>query len=207
MGGTLEAVTAAFVDPRIERSREQVLVAAVDLLREVGFGALTIEAVAARSGVAKSTIYRHWSSKAEVVADAFLWAHRHDPPVDPPPGPVRERVVAVLQATIGDMATADRLACMMPAIIDAAARSDEIAALTRQLSEEKAARLRKVLDEAVTSGELAESTDTAVLADALLGPVLLRSLFHRDQVAAEDVPALVDQVLSVTDPARAPVSP
>ncbi|MBN2623081.1 MAG: helix-turn-helix transcriptional regulator, partial [Acidimicrobiales bacterium] len=61
--GTLATVPAD-VDPRIERSREQILAAAIDLLREVGYGGLTIEAVAARSGVAKSTIYRHWSSKA-----------------------------------------------------------------------------------------------------------------------------------------------
>jgi AcrR family transcriptional regulator len=199
-------VTAS-CDPRIERSREQVLAAAVDLLREVGFGALTIEAVAARSGVAKSTIYRHWSSKAEVVADAFLWAHRQEPPIDPAPGPVRERVVALLRATIGDMATEDRLACLMPAIVDAAERSDEIAALTRRLSEEKASRLRAVLDAAVADGELPPDTDTAVVADALLGPVLLRRLFHRRQVASDDVPALVDQILQVVGSPRAPVSP
>jgi AcrR family transcriptional regulator len=199
-------VTAACPDPRIERSREQVLAAAVDLLREVGYGALTIEAVAARSGVAKSTIYRHWSSKAEVVADAFLWAHRHDPPVEPPPGPVRERVVALLRTTIRDMATSPRLACLMPALIDAAERSDEIAALTRRLSEEKAAPLRALLDTAVEDGELPPTTDTVVLADALLGPVLLRSLFHRQQVTAEDVPALVDEILPVVDPQPASVS-
>jgi AcrR family transcriptional regulator len=190
------------LDPRIERSRLQVLAAAVDLLREVGYGALTIEGVAARSGVAKSTIYRHWSSKAQVVADAFGWAHGLDPQQAPPPGPVRDRVVAILRDTIGDMAASDRLACMMPALIDAAERDDEIAELARRVAEEKNAVLRGVLDEAVASGELQPQVDTTMLADALVGPILVCRLFHRPPVTAGDVPALVDQILPACDDAH-----
>lgn len=185
----------ADVDPRIERSREQILAAAIDLLREVGYGGLTIEAVAARSGVAKSTIYRHWSSKAGLVAAAFDRAHEQDPQAPPPPGPVRDRVAAILRATIADMASTDRLACMMPALIDAAERSDEIADLAARVADEKNAGLRSVLDEAVATGELPSDVDTTVLADALVGPVLLCRLFHRPPVTVDEVPALVDQVL------------
>lgn len=191
------------LDPRIERSRLQVLAATVDLLREVGYGGLTIEGVAARSGVAKSTIYRHWSSKGQVAADAFQWLHGLDPQDVPPPGPVRDRVVAVLRSIIGDIAATDRLVCMMPALIDAAERSDEIAELAERVAEEKNAVLRGVLDEAVASGELQPQIDTGLLADALVGPVLLCRLFHRPPVTADDVPALVDQVLPVGDPADA----
>ena len=187
------------IDPRIERSRLQVLAAAVDLLREIGYGALTIEGVAARSGVAKSTIYRHWSSKAQVVADAFQWAHGLDPKAAPPPGPVRDRVAAILRATIADMATSDRLACMLPALIDAAERSEEIAELAHRVAEEKNAVLRGVLDEAVASGELQPHVDTTMLADALVGPILVCRLFHRPPVTVDDVPALVDQILPAGD--------
>ena len=58
-------------DPRIERSRRVILEAALAELGEVGYGALTIESVAARAGVGKSTIYRHWSGKLNLVEDAF----------------------------------------------------------------------------------------------------------------------------------------
>jgi AcrR family transcriptional regulator len=182
------------IDPRIERSRDHVLTATIDLLREVGYGALTIEAIAARSGVAKSTIYRHWSTKATIVADAFLRAH--EPGAAPPPGPVRDRVVALLR-DLADLVVVPerRLTCLLPALIDAAERSDEIAALSCQLSEMSAAPLVQVLDEAVERGELAEGTDTRVLADALAGPILLRRLGHRPYVEPDEVPALVDQIL------------
>ncbi|MFM2076185.1 MAG: hypothetical protein RJA49_75, partial [Actinomycetota bacterium] len=52
------------IDPRCTRSQQRVLVAAVALLREDGLAGLTFEAVAARSGVAKTTIYRHFVDRA-----------------------------------------------------------------------------------------------------------------------------------------------
>src|SRR6516225_7610700 len=63
------------VDPRVERSRRVVRQAALDELGEVGYGAFTIESVAARAGVGKSTIYRHWPDKLALIADAFETFH------------------------------------------------------------------------------------------------------------------------------------
>jgi AcrR family transcriptional regulator len=182
------------IDPRIERSRDHILAATIDLLREIGYGSLTIEAVAARSGVAKSTIYRHWPGKAQLVADAF--ARAHQPPGPPPPGPVRDRVVALLR----DLATVvvepdQRLACMLPALIDAAERSDDIASLACQLAASSERAMVQVLEDAVRVGELSAETDVHVLADALHGTVLLPRLLHRSHIEPDAVPAMVDQIL------------
>jgi AcrR family transcriptional regulator len=192
------------VDPRIERSRMCVLEATAELLREVGYGPLTIEAVAARSGVAKSTIYRHYASKAALVSEAFTEVHARGGPDLPPPGPVRGRVVAILSDLAGAVDEPRRLACLMPALIDAAERSDEMAVLAQQMADESAAALRAVLAEAVDAGELPAGTDPDVLTDALFGPIVLPRLFHRPPVDAADIPDLVDQVLPATSPA-APV--
>jgi len=64
---TVPAVTADDVDPRIARSRAKLLAAATDLLVESGPRGVTVDAVAERSGVAKSTLYRHWSSRDELL--------------------------------------------------------------------------------------------------------------------------------------------
>ena len=64
------------VDPRIERTMTVVRQAVLDELGDVGYGALTIEAVAARSGVAKTTIYRHWTDKltsSPTPSKARMW--------------------------------------------------------------------------------------------------------------------------------------
>ncbi len=189
------------VDPRIERSRMCVLEATAELLREVGYGQLTIEAVAARSGVAKSTIYRHYSSKAELVSDAFTQVHASGKNEMPPPGPVRGRAVAVLADLACAVDEPQRLACLMPALIDAAERSDDMAELAHRMADESAEPLRSILDQAVGLGELPPHTDTTVLADALVAPIVLARLFHRPPVAVVDIPALVDQILPVASPA------
>ena len=62
-------------DPRVERSRQVILQAALDELGEVGYGAFRIESVAARARVGKSTIYRHWPDKLALIADAFETFH------------------------------------------------------------------------------------------------------------------------------------
>ena len=91
----MDTATAAASDPRIERTRQVVLDAVLALVAESGYGAVTIEAVAARSGVAKSTIYRHWPGRAELVNDAFRTLQ---PPVyECQGGDVRSRVVQLLE--------------------------------------------------------------------------------------------------------------
>jgi AcrR family transcriptional regulator len=188
------AARAAAVDPRIERSRELVLVATLELLGEIGYGNLTIEAVAARSGVAKSTIYRHWPGKLALVTDAFMEMKQADY-VAPPAGPVHARVTAFLVELARSIKHPDWRAACLPALIDASARDDDVAQLSCQLAELGTGRLVDLLDEARAAGELPAGTDTCLLADALTGPILLRALFHRPLVHPDEIPALVDNLL------------
>lgn len=58
-------------DPRLARTRAKVLAAANEVLRERGFADVTIDHISARSSVARSTIYRHWKTKDEILRDAF----------------------------------------------------------------------------------------------------------------------------------------
>ena len=60
--------------PRSEKARKAVIQSTLALLRRVGFHELSVEAVAARAGVGKATIYRWWPNKAELVIDSFVWA-------------------------------------------------------------------------------------------------------------------------------------
>ncbi|MCG8363904.1 MAG: TetR/AcrR family transcriptional regulator, partial [Pseudanabaenales cyanobacterium] len=57
--------------PRSAQSHQAMLQAALELLAEVGFEAMSIEAIAARAGIGKTTIYRRYSAKEELVADAI----------------------------------------------------------------------------------------------------------------------------------------
>src|SRR5215813_10918428 len=64
-------VAAPSTDPRSVRAHQSVLTATVELLLEGGLPAATVDAISARSGVSKMTIYKHWPSRTAVAAEVF----------------------------------------------------------------------------------------------------------------------------------------
>jgi TetR/AcrR family transcriptional regulator of autoinduction and epiphytic fitness len=181
-------------DPRVERSRRVILEAVLCELGEVGYGALTIEAVALRAGVGKSTIYRHWPGKLELVEDAFRTLKASV--VVPESGTLRERVISIIEQVAGLVRESTYATCM-PALIDAAERDPKVRDFHNRFSAERRAVLVGVLRDAVEAGELPATTDPELLADALVGPILLRRLMLAQPVGPEIATALVDQLLPV----------
>jgi TetR/AcrR family transcriptional regulator of autoinduction and epiphytic fitness len=179
-------------DPRIERSRRVILEAVLVELGLVGYGALTIEAVAARAGVGKSTIYRHWSGKLDLVEDAFRTLKAQA--LVPESGTLRERLTAFLEQVAQLVEESTYSACM-PALIDAAERDPQVRAFHTNFSAERRAVLVDVLRDAVKTGELPKDADPELLADALVGPIVMRRLMFSEPFDPKLVPALVDQVL------------
>jgi TetR/AcrR family transcriptional regulator, regulator of autoinduction and epiphytic fitness len=189
--GTASGAVAE-LDPRVERSRRVILEAVLDELGTVGYGALTIEAVAARAGVGKSTIYRHWPGKLELVEDAFRTLKA--PVVVPAQGSLRDRVVAVIEQVACLVAESTYSTCM-PALIDAAERDPKVRDFHSRFSSERRAVLVGMLRDAVRTGELPATADPELLADALVGPILLRRLMLAQPVGPEIARELVDQLL------------
>ncbi|WP_446038906.1 TetR/AcrR family transcriptional regulator C-terminal ligand-binding domain-containing protein [Streptomyces sp. SID1121] len=83
------ALPAASAHPRSVRAREAVLAAAAELLAEGGLPAATADALSARSGVSKATVYKHWPSRTAVAAEAFGRLMAHAVPL-PDSGDARE---------------------------------------------------------------------------------------------------------------------
>jgi TetR/AcrR family transcriptional regulator of autoinduction and epiphytic fitness len=191
MASTPQAVDRE-TDPRVERSRRVILSAALDLLGEVGYGGLTVEAVAARAGVGKSTIYRHWSGKVDLVEDAI----RTLKPVIRPPsvGSVRERVVGLLQVVAANLADTTWSACL-PAIIEAAERDPQARAIHTRLSSERRQVMVDLLNEGVAAGEFAPKADVGLIAECLFGPIMVRRLLLHEPLDPRLVPVLVDLLL------------
>jgi TetR/AcrR family transcriptional regulator of autoinduction and epiphytic fitness len=179
-------------DPRVERSRRVILEAVLDELGAVGYGALTIEAVAARAGVGKSTIYRHWPGKLELVEDAFRTLKA--PVVVPESGTLRDKVVGLLEQIACLVEESTYSACM-PALIEAAERDPEVRDFHCRFSSERRAVLVGLLRDAVENGELPSQTDPEMLADALVGSIFLRRLMLHQPLDPALAPVLVDQLL------------
>lgn len=180
-------------DPRVLRSRAAVIGATLSLLTERGIAGTTIEAVAERSGVAKTTIYRQWDSQPGLVLDAFNSVRQS--PVDPDTGTLRGDLLDLLtgfaRALSGGPAPG-----LMFALIDAAERDPTFAALHRREAQDRHAVILAVVSRGVRRGELPAGTDPAEVLDLLAGPV-----FHRRAVSAGSVDVafaarIVDRVLA-----------
>jgi TetR/AcrR family transcriptional regulator of autoinduction and epiphytic fitness len=180
------------LDPRVERSRRVILEAVLDELGAVGYGALTIEAVAARAGVGKSTVYRHWPGKLELVEDAFRTLKA--PVVVPEGGDLRAKVVGLLEQ-IACLVEQSTYSTCMPALIEASERDPEVRDFHRRFSSERRAVLVGLLRDAVEGGELPPGTDPEIVADALVGTIFLRRLMLHEPLDPSLAPVLVDQLL------------
>jgi AcrR family transcriptional regulator len=178
-----QVLTEERADPRIERTRTAVIDIAVELLLEGGVYALTIEAIVQRSGVARSTIYRHWPSRNEVVADA-LRALIPEIPTPPVTGDLEFRLNTLLRAVVNQFADA-RYAAVVPAILDSAARDPELAEIRERFEDTQSAPLRRVLTDAVDAGELSPDTDVLEAAAQLVGPLFFRGIVQNLEVTPE----------------------
>jgi TetR/AcrR family transcriptional regulator of autoinduction and epiphytic fitness len=186
---------AGHLDPRIERSRRVIRQAALAELGAVGYGAFAIESVASRAGVGKSTIYRHWHDKLDLIADAFETAHEHMVP-DIATGTARERVTRLV-AHVAEVAIDPTFSRCIPALVEGAQRDPRL----REFQSRFAAIRRKSLVEAVAAGvgagEFAPGTDAELVTLALLGAVFYGRLMSASEFDPERSAALVDAVLPV----------
>jgi AcrR family transcriptional regulator len=179
---------------RSRRAETAILEATVALLGEVGFAGLTIDGIAARAGVGKATIYRHWSSKAEVAVEAF---QAFVPPLDDPDtGSFADDVRAVLLQIV-DGLTNSPLAGILPSLVEAAERDPELERLFTEFGRARRAVLRKVFDRAAARGELRPGLDLDVAIDALVGPIFTRRLITRAPVTRRHAAAVLDLLLPV----------
>jgi AcrR family transcriptional regulator len=176
---------------RSERARQAILNAADDLLVEVGYAGVTIEGIAARAGVGKQTIYRWWSSKADVLMDNFSADARSELAL-PDLGSVRSDLLAYLRQ-LAVFLTEAPAGAVLKALVGQAQHDRSMAAAFRgsQLAEHRE-RERTLLVRGIARGELPADLDVDTALAELLGPV-----YYRVLVTGEPVdPAFTDSLVN-----------
>jgi AcrR family transcriptional regulator len=183
------AEAATHLRPRVEGDRElEILDAALDVLAEVGYDRLTMDAVAQRAKASKATLYRRWNSKATLVVDA-LASQKASPPV-PDSGELRTDLLTAFCGMGGltDHDTTQTFGAVMTAL----STDPEFAAEFRtRVLQPKAQLSRMLFERAVARGEVRDDLDLDLVAPALAGIVL-----HRLFVMGETPgPALIENVI------------
>jgi AcrR family transcriptional regulator len=184
-------------DARVKRSKKAVLAAALQLLSESGLGGVSIDEVSRRSGVAKTTIYRHWSSRTALLLDAC--SGMASPAEAPETGSLR----GDLTLLAGNLARALRTArwpCILPSIIDAAERDPEVADMHARLHAGHVNPFRVVVERAQKGGELPRGLDPSEVLAAVIGPLFYRRWFSREPLDDRFVKGVVARAVGGAKP-------
>jgi AcrR family transcriptional regulator len=160
--------------PRRAAARGAIVEATLALLAERGFQAATIEAIAARAGVGRNTIYRRWSTKEELIADAL---HELTADLDVHEG---DDLYSVLLDWVRDFARvfADPLfGRILPAVLGEVQRNPDFARVyADRVVHPRRDALVELLTAAVESGELRRDVDVDQISDLLAGAPFVRLL-------------------------------
>lgn len=189
--------TAARPDPRVERSRQAILDATLQLLaRDGDVGSLTVEAVAARSGVAKTTIYRRWRDKWELALDAVMidMLPRLDEPVDV--GDTRKELLTFINSVVKMLATPPYGQAMQALVSQIATDADLARVYREQVVEPRHAELTPVIKRGIARGDLRPDTDVRLIHELLVGPIFYRLLFSGAALDRNLGRRIVDAILA-----------
>ncbi len=179
--------------PRSPEVDHAIRRAAIDLLAEESFDALTIEGVAARAGCGKATIYRRWPSKSALVVDAV--AACRDAGYSPPDtGSAREDLLAYVRGFMHHLRTSDA-GRVMPGLVAELSRNPDLATAFREgFVQPRRARVVDAVRRGVERGEVRPDVDPELVADSVVA-ILQHRLLVTGMDIDEDLPRrLVDML-------------
>ena len=163
--------------PRSEQAHRSILESTVTLLGESGIAGLSIEAVAARAGVGKATIYRRWGSKEELILAAL--ANMSPAGAVPDTGSLEGDLTAQAEAQVARFSDSI-LPRVAPRVLAEAMGDANLHALVlERMVGPLRARLALLVERAIERGELAPDTDVDYAVDVLHGTLVYRIMLHR----------------------------
>jgi AcrR family transcriptional regulator len=180
------------VDERVRHSKESVLKTTFDLLMEAGLGGVSVDEVSKRSGVAKTTIYRHWPSRTALLLDA---CSRLGTKFDVPDSGELKTDLTQLACSVAAVLRSKSFSSVLPSIIDAAERDDQVAAMYERIHAEHMAPFYAVVERAKQRGELPRNRPASEIVAAVVGPLFYRRWFSREPLDDRFVRAIVNRVL------------
>jgi AcrR family transcriptional regulator len=187
--------------PRLGRKRDhtrdpEILEAALDVLAETGYDGMTIDMVATRAKAGKATLYRRWSSKADLVLDAVVCMKSRDIDLDalPDTGTLRGDLIAMIKTP--SIRESERKLKVMAGIASMIARSPELAvAAQNALVEPRASVNRIFFRRAIERGEIPADADVEQLCMISPAMVAYRVLMLGKPVDREFLVSTIDKII------------
>lgn len=181
------------MDPRIEHTRRVVLQAASEVVAERGFADASIDAIAQRSGVARSTIYRHWPDRMTLLLEAVRSLLR--PPQVPSGGDARS-ILTALATQLNDMLAAEPFGSIVATLIAESRRDQQLDELREKFFGQRVVEVAEVLRSALDQKEMPAGIQVAGLVDDVSAPIFFSTLVMRAPVDQAWIETRVDHLLA-----------
>ncbi|MEY4581825.1 MAG: hypothetical protein RL701_6528 [Pseudomonadota bacterium] len=181
-----------------ERLREQLILrAAIEELAQADYGGLTVERVAARAGVNKTTVYRKWETKADLIR-AALFSVLDSFPVGASAGDLRTDLLRICASALEFIRSADGQSLMRLRLLQQP--EPELAVIAKEINERRLVELRDIVQSAVARGELSPDVDVLLLLDMLWGALHARVVMKGEVVDNAMLERLVDLLMRGAQP-------
>jgi AcrR family transcriptional regulator len=179
--------------PRRPGVEEAVFEATLRLLATRDYGDISVETLAERAGVSRTTIYRRWPSKAAVVAAAVssLYLERVEVPDT---GSLSQDLVTLLTETYRVMADGDGR--VLEKLVRQSGQNPELTELVRSILHARRRMYATILNRAIARGEMPPEADQELLLDLLLGPLWFRLLVSGAPITPAAARSVVEIVLT-----------
>jgi AcrR family transcriptional regulator len=170
--------------PRKPETQNGILRAAADILVEEGYRALTMERLAARAGVGKTTVYRRWKSMAELVADLLDAANNAWPMPTEKSDSIAEDLRTLYRNWVAGISRGGKI---IPMLIAEAVQNPDLASLLHERFILPRRRIAiAMVERAKERGEVSKSTDSQSAIDMLMGRMWYRQLVTGERISIED---------------------
>ncbi|MDT7763458.1 MAG: hypothetical protein QOC63_2878 [Mycobacterium sp.] len=180
---------------RSARVRHDVLAATLQVLLEEGLDATTIPAIAERSGVHHTSIYRRWKDRAALIREAALSAVDAAAPV-PDTGNLRSDLIAGLDDVRRLLSSPLGTVLLDVARSHSKIQGDDLDELRRTYWDARLEHCSVIVERAVARGELSPGTDHRLVFELLIGPIHARMLLSQDNLDDLKTTTIVDAVLN-----------
>jgi AcrR family transcriptional regulator len=178
---------------RSARVRAAAIAATLAELAETGYAALSLESVARRAGVHKTTLYRRWGTREELVLEAMLERAGEHISV-PDTGSLRDDLLELARTAAANAATPE-VAAMARAVAAQSPYDSALAAANHRFWDERLALDAAIVERAIERGEVAAGTDPRTVIESVLGPIHLRLLLTGEPVDRAFLEAIVGTVV------------
>ena len=179
---------------RAEARQQVILDAALELVKEVGYDRLSMDALAERAHAGKATIYRHWSGKAEVVVEAIRRRKCDNAIPVADTGSLRNDLVTTLGCMNASMSADD--SAILVGLLSTMHKDQELADLMRsQVINGRRGALNEIVERAIARGELSPTADPGIVNEILPALLFNRLVITGEPVDSDFIDHMVDAVV------------